>query len=66
MRLGDYLNGMNLFIEVADHKINPLDNPYFEIKSYVVDNVKTDRERDPVGTEVKLVKCDKKVIQTYA
>ena len=39
IRFGDFEFSMNLFIQVSERKgdINPLDNEYFELRSYIVD-----------------------------
>jgi hypothetical protein len=60
IKFGDYLNGMNLFLKVADDAnvdFNLTDNKFFEVRAYVVGDSGNDAEREPTKNEVKLAKC---------
>ena len=35
---GNYLHGMNIMLHVSDDNIDIFDNPYFEIKPYIMDD----------------------------
>lgn len=56
---------MNIILDITNSSVDPLDNPYFNVKPYVLDNNQTWIAREPIDDEVKLIKCPKEEIQKY-
>lgn len=46
-----------MFVFVSNKSINILDNPYFVVKPYVLDDQKNFLFREPKEGEVKLIQC---------
>ena len=66
VRLGDYLYSMNAFIHFSDDQIDLFDNPYFEVKSYVMDDNKNYYGRVPANdSELHLIKCPFEELKKY-
>ena len=57
IKFGSYLYEMNFFINLSDKNLNMLDNPYFEIKPYIMDNNVTYNSRPPKKDELNLIQC---------
>ena len=36
IRFGDYLHGMNLYITIDNKTVDPINNPFFKLSTYVV------------------------------
>ena len=63
---GENLYGMNLFMHFSDDNIDIFDNPYFMLKTYVMDDNKTYFVR-PLKPEdkIELIKCPSDEIGKY-
>lgn len=57
MKFDEYLYETQMFVSISDPKIDILNNPYFVVKPYVLDNNLTYVVREPKEGEVKLVNC---------
>lgn len=54
-----------MFISITDLDIDILNNPYFVIKPYVLDDNVTYKARAPKDGEIKLVKCPLSEMKRY-
>ena len=52
---GNYLYQMNFMLHISDDNIDIFDNPYFEIKPYIMDDNVNFVARKPNNGELKLI-----------
>ena len=45
----DYLYQMNFMLYLSDHQTDILDNPYFEVKPYIMDDAVNYHSRPPTN-----------------